>query len=287
MGAGEAALDVAEQLAFDQLLGDGRAVDLHERRGRARAGGVNGVRHQLLARPALAVDQHAPVGGGHQRELLAQRLHGHALPDDAVARAAVGAQAAVLDGQPAVFQRVLGHHRNLLDGQRLFQEVERAQLGGLHRRFDAPVARDDHHHGALRERDLLDARQHLHAVDARQPDIQEHQLEFAAGQGRQARFAALHGRDGVGFILQHAAQGLADVRFVVHHQDAPQLHDSIAAGRAPAPSAASASTMAGSSTVKRAPTGWLSSTRIWPLCSATMWLTMARPTPVPRFLVEK
>ena len=39
--------------------------------------------------------------------------------------------------------------------------------------------------------------------------------------------------------------------------------------------------------VKRAPAGWLSSTRMVPLCSATMWLTMASPNPVPRFLVEK
>ena len=40
-------------------------------------------------------------------------------------------------------------------------------------------------------------------------------------------------------------------------------------------------------TVNRAPAGRLSSTRMVALCSATMWLTIANPRPVPRFLVEK
>ena len=67
VGAGEAALDVAEHLALDQLLGNRRAVDLHEGLGRARTHGVERARHQFLAGAALAVDQDAPVGLGHQR----------------------------------------------------------------------------------------------------------------------------------------------------------------------------------------------------------------------------
>ena len=73
--AGEDALAVAEQLALDQLLRNGGAVHLDEGLFGAQALGVDGVGHQLLARAALAVDQDAAVGGGHQRDLLAQRLH--------------------------------------------------------------------------------------------------------------------------------------------------------------------------------------------------------------------
>ena len=59
--------------------------------------------------------------------------------------------------------------------------------------------------------------------------------------------------------------------------------------RAPPPACGSGSlaTRAGISTMNRAPAGRLSSTRICALCSATMWLTMASPRPVPRPLVEK
>ena len=81
--AGEAALAMAEQLAFDQLFGNRRAVHFDEGLAGARAGGVNRVRDQFLAGAALAENQHAAVGGGHQRQLLAQRFHRHALADDA------------------------------------------------------------------------------------------------------------------------------------------------------------------------------------------------------------
>ncbi len=74
VGTGEAALDVAEHFAFDELLGNRGAVDLHEGLGRARTEGVQGVRHQFLAGAAFAIDQDASVGAGHQAELLAQRL---------------------------------------------------------------------------------------------------------------------------------------------------------------------------------------------------------------------
>ena len=93
---------MAEQFAFDQFLGDGRAVHFDERLAGARAHGVQGVRHQFFAGAAFAVDQHAPVGAGHQRQLLAQGLHGHALADDAVARFGALPEAAVLELQPAV-----------------------------------------------------------------------------------------------------------------------------------------------------------------------------------------
>src|ERR1019366_5256064 len=134
------------------------------------------------------------------------------------------------------------------------------------------------------------ARQHLHAVHAGQPDIQQHQFETAAGQRLQARLAAGRGLYRVALVFQHAAQGLADPRLVIHYPNPSRFHIFTAEGFRSASAAGgggSFSSMAGSSTVKRAPTGWLSSTRMVPLCSATMWLTMARPKPVPRFLVEK
>ena len=204
--------------------------------------------------------------------------------------AGVVLQAAVLQRQPAMLQGVLHHHRDLVDGERLFEEIESTQFGRPHRGFDAAVAGDHHHHGPFGEGDLLDARQHFHAVHAGQPDIQQHQFEAAARQRRETRLAAFDGFHHVTFVLEYAAQGLADAGLVIHHQDPPRLHiftTDVADVGVAGSSAVHSPRTAGISTVKRAPTGWLSSTRICALCSATMWLTIARPRPVPRFLVEK
>ncbi len=90
---------MAEEFAFDQLLGDGGAVDFHEGLLGAQAEQVQGVRHQFLSRPAFAENQHPAVGGSRQRQLLAQRLHGDAVADDPVLALQFFAQLAVLRGE--------------------------------------------------------------------------------------------------------------------------------------------------------------------------------------------
>ena len=55
---------------------------------------------------------------------------------DAMAVAAVLFEALHLQLQEALLQSVLHHHTDLFDGQRFFQEVERAQLGGANRGLD-------------------------------------------------------------------------------------------------------------------------------------------------------
>ena len=63
VGAGEGALLVAEQLALQQVLGDGGAVDGQERRLGPQAVLVDGAGDQLLAGAALAGDQDGDVLG--------------------------------------------------------------------------------------------------------------------------------------------------------------------------------------------------------------------------------
>ncbi len=57
-GAGERAPRVAEELGFEQRLGDRAAIDGDKRPRRARAVAVNRAGHQLLARAAFAEDEH-------------------------------------------------------------------------------------------------------------------------------------------------------------------------------------------------------------------------------------
>jgi hypothetical protein len=60
-GAGERALLVPEQLALDELRGDRRHVDGHERAALALAEVVERLRHQLLAGAGLARDEDGEV----------------------------------------------------------------------------------------------------------------------------------------------------------------------------------------------------------------------------------
>ena len=81
-GPREGALLVAEHLAFQQPRGNGGAVELDESALPPRAQVVDGPRHQLLAGPGLAVDQHRGIGGRHRLHLLEDGLQRAALPDD-------------------------------------------------------------------------------------------------------------------------------------------------------------------------------------------------------------
>src|SRR2546430_14898109 len=60
--AGERSLLVAEELRLDQLLGNRRAVHLHEALAAAQAVAMNGPRDQLFADAAFTGDQYRRVG---------------------------------------------------------------------------------------------------------------------------------------------------------------------------------------------------------------------------------
>ena len=63
-GAGEGAFLMAEQHRFDEVLGDGAAIDRDHRLAAARGGGVDRLGDHFLARAALALDQHRDPGAG-------------------------------------------------------------------------------------------------------------------------------------------------------------------------------------------------------------------------------
>src|SRR5438128_4683489 len=65
VGPRERAALVAEELALQQGLGDGPAVDSDEGARLARTVRVDGPGHQLLARAALALAEHGGIGLGH------------------------------------------------------------------------------------------------------------------------------------------------------------------------------------------------------------------------------
>ena len=84
VGPGERALLVAEQLALQQRLGDGGAVDRQERPGGPAAVLVDGAGDQLLAGAALAEDQHGDVLRGDPADRLVDLLHRRRAADEHV-----------------------------------------------------------------------------------------------------------------------------------------------------------------------------------------------------------
>jgi len=75
VGAGEAALLVAEDLAFDQVRRDRAAVDREEGALAAPAQVVDGLRDDLLAGAALAGDENFRVGSSDTIDLLTEIGH--------------------------------------------------------------------------------------------------------------------------------------------------------------------------------------------------------------------
>ena len=91
VSAGERAFLVAEDLALEERLRDGGAVDRDKRERRAGAQFVDGLRHELLAGPRLAPDEHRCGGRRRLLDHAIERSNPWAVADDA-AEAALFAQ---------------------------------------------------------------------------------------------------------------------------------------------------------------------------------------------------
>ena len=84
-GVGECPLDMAEELRFQERLGNGGAVDLDERHVPLGAAMVRGAGDQLLARTGLAGNQHRAAGRRHELEAMDHLGDRPAVADDPVA----------------------------------------------------------------------------------------------------------------------------------------------------------------------------------------------------------
>jgi hypothetical protein len=73
---------VPEELGLEERFRQAGAVDGDEGALRARAVGMDGAGHQLLADAALARDQHLRVGPGDALDFLAQLQHRVAAADE-------------------------------------------------------------------------------------------------------------------------------------------------------------------------------------------------------------
>ena len=159
--AREGAALVAEELALEDRLGDGGAVDGDERPARARRPLVDVAREELLARAALAEDEHRRLTGrGLGRDV-----------DDAAERRRAAHDLAVREALDLVLERAvlrdeplpLGRLADALDDgdplERLLDEVVRAVAHRVDRGLHRSVR--GHQHDLDVGRDLLDGAQEL------------------------------------------------------------------------------------------------------------------------------
>ncbi len=216
-----------EQLGFEQLGGNRRAVHLDERTIGKRAQGVNMRRQQFLAGARFADQQHARIGPRGQRGLL----HG-ALPRRAGAyhfRAAAHqfAQALVFAPQAGVLDRILDRHQHAVAAERLLQKIERPGARGFHRVGDGAVPGN---HDGRRGGGVLPHRlQQLDAVAIGQLDIEQigiRPVRVRMPAELRRRPAHVHG---IPLALQNHPQRAAYVLFVIHDQQAFGRHSSLSA----------------------------------------------------------
>jgi hypothetical protein len=214
-GAGEAAFFVAEQFAFDQLGGHGGAVQGDERPAFARAALMQGARDQLLAGAGFAQDADARFAGRHAVHLRHDALHALAGVHDLVLADAL-AQVAILVFQALQLEDVVHGEQQLVGGERLLQEIERAQAGGAHRHFDIGLPAD-HHHGQ-RDAERAQVFEQREAVLARHDDVAQHHVEgLRFGEVERARGVVADG----GFVpgqAEGARQRGQRVGVVVNNQ---------------------------------------------------------------------
>ena len=208
---------MAEELALDQVLGNGRAIDFDKRAVAPAAEGVNGPRHQLLARAVLAINQDAAVGRRRHRHLLAQLPDRVALAHHRLVTVHAGAQREVFHFEPPLTERIAHHQHGFLQRQRLLDEVEGAQLDCADRRFDVAMARDQHD---LRiDLPLADPGERGQAIHAGQPDVEHDEVDGAPRNAIEALLSRRDRFDGVPLVTEHARQRRSDARFVVDDED--------------------------------------------------------------------
>ena len=209
---------VAEELRFDELLGDGGAVDLDERLAGPQAVGVDGPGDELLARAALAVDQDGGVGRRDLEDLLPEVLDERVVADDLVVLLGLLLEVLAFPAEARLLEGVADAEEDALAVERLLQEIEGPELGRLDGRLDGALPRD---HDDLRdERPLPELGQDLEAALARHLDVQEDEVDAdRLLEHLQAVLARPGLEELVALVLEDHLQGLADVLLVVDDQD--------------------------------------------------------------------
>jgi len=142
---------MAEELAFEQVVGQGADRDGHERLVPALAVIVDAAGDDLLAGPGLAVDHHRSVGGRDPLRLFEEGPHDLAAPDGPVKESVIGqvqtaAQVGVLALHTRKFHPALDRQQDIVVGLDLLNIVKCPLLRRLDDIRDVGVGGVEDHH---------------------------------------------------------------------------------------------------------------------------------------------
>ena len=225
-GAGERAAHVTEELRLEQRLGDGAAVDRHEPLRAPRAVVMNGVRDELLAGAGFAGDEDRAARLRHRLEQREQLLHRGALADDALELVPLFellAQVGVLGAQPALLERGVDDVQQLVELERLLDEVARAALDGLDGVLHRAVAGDDDADDV--GIDGAGLVEHRGAVGAAaQPEVGDDDVEGERREAVDGLFARGGLLDVEAAVRQLLGDHFAQRRLVFNQQDVSRSH---------------------------------------------------------------
>jgi len=213
---------MAEELRLDQLLGNRRAVHLHEALAAAQAVAMDGAGDELLADAALALNQHRCVGRRRASDRRHHVLQAGALADHLMADLDGLLEGSILVAQLPRIERVAQAHEDAFARERLLDEVERPLFGRFDRRADRPVPRDDDH--GQRVVHVAQPLEDLDAVHAGHLHVEQHQIRRLALGQRQAFLSGGGADDVVALVLERHLQRVADRRLIVDYEDAGFRH---------------------------------------------------------------
>ena len=217
--AGERALFVSEEFAFQQRLRQSAAVNDDQRMKSSRAGVMNRPRHQFLPGAAFPGDQHRSFRGTNRLNGVEDLVHGAALADQVPRTRDFGdglAQEDVLLGRVLMRQRVLHQVRDLVRVQRLGHVVIGAVLQRRDRGLDRGIAGHDDH-DELRI-DFVHAALQFDPVGAAHLDIHQGRIPALFRQPGKRIARVFYRSYLVAFFAEPFAQRVAHAQFVVHDQ---------------------------------------------------------------------
>ena len=225
---GEGALDVAEEFALDQFLGDRGAVHLDECAAAAAREAVHAAGDELLAGPVFAGDQDTALGSGGKLQVAAQSAHRLGIADQVPFRFEPVGEFLHFPLEAVALERVLHRDHHPVQRQGLLQEVVGADPHRLDRRVDVAVAGD--HDDRCREVSITEFREHVQAVAVGQPHVEQDEIELVARHQGAPADPVRGGGDRVTLVLEDPPQRLPDAGLVVDDQNAGLARHGLAAG---------------------------------------------------------
>jgi hypothetical protein len=121
-----------------------------------------------------------------------------------------------------VRERIAQQEQHAIGVERLLENVEGAELRGLHRRLNRGVAADHHDHG--RRVGGAQPSQRLDAIDAGHLDVEKDQMRAEAVVLAQPIESVRHGVNRVAFVLEQLPERLANAGFVIDDENATRFH---------------------------------------------------------------